>query len=125
MKILLIVTSLFLANVASANEIVCSSADQSLSYSRQTSNGGAPLDTSIITFNQDTAVSRTRNDNYIAFSLVDRVELAKSLKGNGTLTVLSGKASGEFTTQEGKEVTFKDQWVICNEETYPVCPQCP
>jgi hypothetical protein len=109
---------------AHADSTYCSSADQALSYSHNTSNGGAPLDIQKISYQGQSAQSRGSFDAPITFTLASKSVINQTpIQNGGTLMVYSAMASGSFQSN-GQAVNFSE-WVLCQETKLPVCVMCP
>src|SRR6266576_3705683 len=111
------------AGNASANSVVCSSADQSLSYSRQTSNGGAPLDTRTLKYQGLTQTAWGYDSPSIEWSLADRKDIDTQSSGGVTTNTFVGLATGAISA-ESQTLNFS-KTVLCEEVLAPVCQLCP
>ncbi|MBT3983913.1 MAG: hypothetical protein HOE90_21330 [Bacteriovoracaceae bacterium] len=122
---LLIILFCSMGPTSSANTFICSNALQSFSYNHFASNGGANRNSIDISYNGVMARRWNHRGAAIIFNLTDQtVSHTRSIPAGGTVTNYAAKASGEFT-KDGKLITFKDIWIICEQTTYPLCDRCP
>ena len=121
MKLLFIfflAASSFTASFAFA-DLTCSNPDQSLSYSRQTSNDGPYNDLVKVTYNGQTAESSDINDHRVIVFFFDGSTLEETPVGNGTMKIYSARASGRLESTEGNSFAFDNEWVVCKQVKYP------
>jgi hypothetical protein len=123
LPLILSVASLAAARPALADTVTCSNADQSLSYSRVTGNGGAWIDLSTLRYREHSAENRRPHDQGFTLALSDRRELASSPIEGGILRIAAARATGSLEAA-GEWIGF-DEWVVCREERFPMCHRCP
>lgn len=125
MKLLVLPATILLSWTAAADTTTCSDAEQTFSYTRKTSNGGAPLDRTEVTYAGKTVISSSPWDMHVAVDISNRTDLMTvRIRPNGVQTTYSAQVSGGFEV-DGETSEFADLWVICEEAKFPVCSECP
>lgn len=116
--------TLLVAPLASANSVVCGSAEGQLRYSRHTGNRGAYLDEASIHYRGLQANRSHRGLTEFSLGLTQRSELdAKPLPGDGEEKTFVARAVGRI--ERTSPPTEFAEWVICVEQLFPNCHLCP
>jgi len=131
MKVLLAPIAVLLAPVAVlltttpvlANSLACSSADQSLAYTHETSNGGVPLDRATLRYQGLTQSSWSPGDPDVEFDVDGRKDIRTDTEGQVKITTFVAQASGTIRA-DGQSLGFS-KLVLCEERIAPICPLCP
>ncbi len=105
------------------NSITCMNADGSFNYYHETSNGGAPLEITTLTYQGMSIGLDSPGNNSVGIEFTKK-KVLETVKTEGhTRVTFSTRAVGEFTYQD-KRVTFSE-WAVCREDLHPICELCP
>ncbi len=119
MKAIICFGILFVSSLAFADNISCSNAKQDFSYTERTSNGGAAMDTGSIRYKGLTQVMT----NPLTGSLDIKLSYSVVMSQDGAKQVVAALASGNVST--GGQTQSFSEWVICDEQKFKQCSNCP
>jgi hypothetical protein len=120
MKNLFAIGMAFIALHASASSTNCSNADQTFSYSHSLSNGGAPLDMTVLKYHGKTQIHAYNFDPYVKVNIDKKADISQQVDSHTqvTTTHYAAVATGEIHA-DGESTPFVE-WVICKLEVSPM-----